>query len=289
MSPVAAIAHASTGTLSLGASPLRPELTAGSPVRSVERALTLLEVLASASSPTQLSDLARATGLAKATVHRMLGSLVVRQFAAKVGENYALGSRLFELAADAQQNPRSLQRLLMPFLLELFSRTRGAVSVGVLHNGHVLYSDSLHDQRTTPRPQSAVPAHCTALGKLLLAYQPDALAGPGDQELAKFTENTVPTVAALSHQLDEIRHRGVAYSREERIHGEVELAVPVFTIGRRVVTGLSISGAAGKLDLGAATMHARQVAHLASAHCQERTTVSFLRRLGHTRTHSQHH
>lgn len=279
MSSADTMASVGSDAVSPGGSSLRPERVAGSPVRSVERALMLLEALGSASSPVHLSDLARATGMSKATVHRMLGSLAVRQFVARVGEDYTLGSRLFELAANAELAGR-LQRLLMPFLLEVFGRTHGAVSVGVLRDCHVLYSDPLYDQRYIPRARAAAPAHSTALGKLLLAYQPGAAAGLREHELARCTDNTVTTVAGLRLQLGEIRRQGVAYSHEERIPGEIEVAVPVFTTHRRVVTGLSVSGTVGKLDLEAAAMHAIRVARGASAYCQERTVASFLWQLG---------
>ena len=97
----------------------------------MERALVLLEALASAPSPSHLSELAQATGLAKATVHRMLSALVGRGFAARADDGYTLGSRVFQLAADARHADR-LQRLFMPFLLELHVRTRVTVSVGLL-------------------------------------------------------------------------------------------------------------------------------------------------------------
>jgi IclR family transcriptional regulator, KDG regulon repressor len=247
----------------------RCERDADSWVRSVERALTLLEALASSSMPFHLSDLARATGMPKATVHRILNSLVGREFAARVGNNYTLGSRLFELTADAQQAEK-FQRLLMPYLLELYRSTRGVVSVGVLSRFHVLYSNPLHDQRSTPRIRKTVPAHCTALGKLLLAYQPSAIARLGNLGLTKLTENTVSTVDDLISQLTVIRRRGIAYSREERVGGEIEVAAPVFTTRRRIITGLSVTGAVETFDFDMVAFHARRVAYLASVYCQER-------------------
>jgi IclR family transcriptional regulator, acetate operon repressor len=248
---------------------------ADSSVRSVERALILLETLASASSPVHLSDLARATGMSKTTVHRLLGSLAGRQFVTRVAEHYAVGSQLFELAADAE-HARRLHRLLMPFLMELLSRTHGAVTVGVLRDRHVLYSDPLYDQRNLPRMRAVAPAHSTALGKLLLAYQPGDALALEDLELERCTDKTVPNVAALFRQLTEIRRHRMAYSYEERVPGEIEVAVPVFTTHQRVVTGLSVCGTVGKLNLQTAAIHASRVARLASAYCQERAVASFL-------------
>jgi IclR family transcriptional regulator, KDG regulon repressor len=256
------------------AAPIAPAHPIGSQdsvtaVRSVERALTLLEALGSASSPSHLSDLARATGLAKATAHRMLNALVVRDFAARAGESYTLGSRLLNLAADARRAD-SLQRLFMPYLLELHERTRGVVSVGLLSGGHVLYSGSIHDYRGTPQPRQPIPAHCTALGKLLLAYQPSAACRLGMQKLERMTSKTVVTTANLRLQLMEIRRGGVAYAYEERILGEAEVAAPVFAYSRRVITGLSVAGPVTTFDVEQTAMHLTRIAHLASVYCRNK-------------------
>jgi IclR family KDG regulon transcriptional repressor len=253
----------------LASSPPACKQDAGSAVRSVERALMLLEALASASSPSRLSELAQATGLAKATVHRMLNALAMRGYAARAGEGYTLGSRLFQVAADGRQAD-SLQRLFMPFLVELHQRTRGAVSVGLLSGSQVLYSGSVHDYRSTPRSQESALAHCTALGKLLLAYQPRAGHGLGGEKLERLTSKTVATMADLRLQLMDIRRRGVAYALEERILGEVEIAAPVFACNGQVVTGLSVAGRIGGLDVESAVMHLTRTARLASVYCREK-------------------
>ena len=241
----------------------------GTAVRSVERALMLLEALGSAPSPSRLSELAQATGLAKATVHRILNALVVRGFAARAEEGYTLGGRVLQLAADVRQADR-LQRLFMPFLLELHVRTRGAVSVGLLSGSQVVYSGSVHDYRGTPRLRETAPAYCTALGKLLLAYQPSVLHGLGGERLEKLTSKTVASVADLRLQLTDIRRRGVAYAIEERVPGEVEVAAPVFGLDRQLITGLSVVGTAGALDLEVSVMFLTRIALQASVHCREK-------------------
>lgn len=239
----------------------------GTAVRSVERALMLLEALASASSPSHLSELAQETGLAKATVHRMLNALLVRGFAARAEGGYTLGGRVFQLATDVRQADR-LQRVFMPFLLELHVRTHGAVSVGLLSGSQVVYSGSVHDHRSTPRPPEAAPAYCTALGKLLLAYQPSALRGLRGERLEKLTSKTAASMADLRLQLTDIRRRGVAYAIEERIPGEVEVAAPVFAPDRQVLTGLSVVGTAGRLDVESAVMYVTRIAVQASVYCR---------------------
>jgi len=132
----------------------------------------------------------------------------------------------------------------------------------------VVYSVPLHDYRNSPPPGEAAPAHCTALGKLLLAYQAKALAALGSGELARPTRKTIATVTELILQLSEIRRKGIAYSYEERNRGEVEVAAPVFTVSGRILTGISVTGTVAGLDLKSAAMQASRVAQAASAYCR---------------------
>src|SRR5215213_4001980 len=108
---------------------------------SAERVLVVLEALAAGTDPMRLSDLARDVELPKATVHRLLGNLVARGFATRAGRSYALGGRLFELASAAEAaGPEQIAGAVMPFLVELYERTGGAVCIGVLNRDRVVHS-----------------------------------------------------------------------------------------------------------------------------------------------------
>ena len=250
--------------VSCGQSSVRQE-SDGSVTRSVDRALSLLEALASKRSPSRLSDLARATAFSKTTVHRTLATLVARGFVARVGDRYVLGAQLLRLS-PATTRLAALQRQLMPFLLTLYERTHCAVSMGVLSDRHVLYSDTFHDCLHDPRPPGPIPAHCTALGKLLLAYNNVTAAELAERELRRFTAKTITNSGELACTLASIRRKSVAYSYGEYITGELEIAVPVFGPGSRVVTGLSVSGSADEFDARAITVAAFEAAHGMSWH-----------------------
>ncbi|MGW5648258.1 helix-turn-helix domain-containing protein [Saccharopolyspora sp. NPDC003752] len=161
--------------------------------RSVDRALSLLEALAAHGSPSSLSGLARVTGLSKATVHRILNTLVARGFAERAGDDYTLGNQMLQLRPEVIR-AAALQRKLMPLLLPLYERTHCAVSIGVLHRGYVFYSDRLHRQWHDDSFRQPVPAHCSAVGKLLLAHDRDAIAGLAERELKRFTAMTITKV-----------------------------------------------------------------------------------------------
>lgn len=115
--------------------------------RAVERALGIVQAVATCAAPARLSDIAREAEVSKSTAHRLLRTLVARRFVARVGADYSLGDRLFELTGD-QTSLDELRQTLMPFLVELRERTGGAVGVGVCRNGRLLHSYPLHDGTT---------------------------------------------------------------------------------------------------------------------------------------------
>jgi DNA-binding IclR family transcriptional regulator len=244
--------------------------------RAVERALLILETLAANPAPVHLSKLARTTGYPKSTVHRLLRSLVSHGFALRTGHKYTIGFRLLGLAYEAT-SPNSLSRDLMPFLLELYERTRGTISLGVLSRGHqVRYSDALHGRgyvSVARRSPDGVPAHCTAAGKLLFAYDQSVLRAVDASALAKMTAFTITEIDQLHAELREIRRRGIAYAREEYRLGEVELAVPVFDARGKVLAGLTVAGRAQHIDLATAATVAQQTAYAASVHLRERAAA----------------
>jgi DNA-binding IclR family transcriptional regulator len=240
---------------------------------SAERALMVLEALAADTEPVRLSDLARNIGYSKATMHRLLSTLVARGFATRAGRSYAVGTRLYELAdRTGTCDPNQLMGRLMPFLVELYERTGGAVSIGVLYQDRVAYSESVHNYSHTGiarRSHERVAAYHTAAGKLLMAYQPGLLSRLNDRTVVGLTPtgNTGDTeLEALQQELVTARRRRVAYLQEDRVAGRVEVAAPLFGDHDRPVAAVSVAGRRDRLDLAQATAEVRRIASAASQH-----------------------
>ncbi|WP_211766461.1 helix-turn-helix domain-containing protein [Kutzneria sp. CA-103260] len=123
--------------------------------RAVERALGIVHAVAARATPARLSDIAREAEVSKSTAHRLLRTLVARRFVARVGADYSLGDRLFELTED-QTDLDDLRQTLMPFLVELRERTGGAVGVAVCRNGRMVHSYPLHDGTSSARVADAI-------------------------------------------------------------------------------------------------------------------------------------
>ncbi len=196
-----------------------------------------------------LAELVRRTGLHKATVHRLAGALVEQRLLDRVDGGYRPSGGLFELGMLAAPE-RSLLEVAMPFLQDLYERTRETVHLGVREGRDVVYVAKIggHRQARAPsRTGGRMPLHCTAIGKALLAH-----AGPGlrrevlEGPLERRTPRTVVAPGVLRRQLREARETGVAFEREESTVGLLCLAAPVLGRDDEALAAISVAGPTGR-------------------------------------------
>ncbi|NLU83784.1 IclR family transcriptional regulator [Rhodococcus sp. HNM0569] len=186
-----------------------------------------------------------ATGLPKATVHRLLGDLVEHGLLDRTGSTYRLSRLVFELGMRASVE-RGLIEVSGPFLEELRDRVREIVHLGVREGSEVVYVAKIGAHLGGGAPSrigGRMPLHATALGKVLLAFSPvdeqnRILAEP----LARFTPRTVTEPGRLRRQLDEIRESGLSREYEESAVGVVCVAAPVLDRDDRIVAAVSVTG-----------------------------------------------
>src|ERR1700746_1713550 len=157
---------------------------------AIDKAISLLVAFgAHASTGLGVSELARRAQLSKSTAFRALGMLERNGVVERVGANYRLGARLHELgrAVYAPGHER-IRDLLIPFLTDLYELTRETVHLATLSG-----------------IGGRLPAHCTAVGKVLLAYDPDAADAALCAPLRRFTAHTITDPGTLAAELDTIR------------------------------------------------------------------------------------
>jgi len=209
------------------------------------RAILLLDAFGADDPALGVSELARRTGLAKSTVHRIAGDLVVARLLARTGESYRLGRGLFELGMRAAPE-RTLLEVTMPFMQDLFGRTGEIVHLGVLDGDEVVYVSKIggHRQASAPsRIGGRMPLYCTGIGKALLAHSEPAiidriLSGP----LKRRTPRTVVAPGLLRAQLDRVVEQGVAFEFEESAVGLVCVAAPILSSTDQPLAAVSVTG-----------------------------------------------
>lgn len=213
---------------------------------AVDKAMCLLLAFGDqASSGIGVSELARRANLSKSTAFRLLATLERNGAVEKVGIRYRLGVRLHELGRDVYSPQHDRVRdLLIPFLGELYERTHRTVHLAALHGTDVFYLAKLHGHRRPACPSrigGRVPAHATAVGKALLAYDAEAYEEVLASGLSSFTPNTLTRTVDLAAELERIRRTGVAYDREEAQVGLHCVAVPLLSPSNRPIAALSVS------------------------------------------------
>ncbi|MBI4591622.1 MAG: IclR family transcriptional regulator [Candidatus Rokubacteria bacterium] len=214
----------------------------------------LLQVVQEA-APISLADLSAAVGFPKPTVHRLALLLEQEGLLQKdpLSRRYLVGSALEGLAFNAIRNApgHSIRRFHMQRLSEKIGES---INLGALSGDEVVYVERVESAwplRMDFKPGSRVPIHCTANGKLLLAYSPPSVrqrilrAAP----FPACAKNTLTTAAQLSRELDAIRRRGYSEDNEEFLAGVCCVAVPIRNGKREVIAGLAVMAPSARFPL----------------------------------------
>jgi DNA-binding IclR family transcriptional regulator len=224
-------------------------------IHTVRNALRVLEAFRD-EVELGVTELARRLNLHKNNVFRILATLEQQGYVEQVGENeaYRLGVRCLELGR-AYGASRSLLRLARPLLEELARRSGESAHLGELREFEVVHLDGEQAHQivqTGLRVGRTLPAHCTALGKVLLACS-----RPDEQErfarevigrgLGARTPRTLVDRDKLLEHLHGVAAQGFAMDLEECERGLCCAAAPVYDASGRLVGALSISGPSFRL------------------------------------------
>lgn len=236
---------------------------------AVDKAMALLRAFGDeATTGVGVSELARRAELSKSTAFRLLASLQSNGAVDRAGNAYRLGKLIQDLGTTQETDLHaSLRDALTPFMVNLYETTRQTVHLGVLQSTDVVYLNKLYGQlavRSPSRIGGRLPSYCTAVGKVLLAYNPDIAAAVMKKEMHAWTQNTITSADKLAAELSIIRRENVGYDRDEILLGLNCVAAPVFSGSGRAVAALSISGPTGRFDPQSQTDVLRKVTFEAS-------------------------
>lgn len=219
----------------------------------VDRALRLLDAFGN-DDGVGVTELARRTGLPKSTTHRLLAMLEQRSMVTRSGSQYRLGLQLFELGSRVKVGPANgLRDVALPYIADLYAETQQTVHFGVLDGDEVVYVLKVHgagSQDAPTRIGARMPAHCTAIGKALLAHSSrETILNALRRPLDGFTVHTLVRPAMFVGQLARIQEEGVAWDREETRYGLGCVAAPILDPQGRAVAAMSIAGRPGKVEV----------------------------------------
>jgi DNA-binding IclR family transcriptional regulator len=230
-------------------------------VRAVDHAVDVLEAMAKVGRAVGVSDLARMTGLSKATVHHLLATLEARRFVMRDPNSplYRLSWALYELGSNVVRDV-DLSRIARPYLDRLAVQTKESVLLGILDGDSVLYLDRGEAPMGLQMRANAGrrgPLHATASGKVLLANSAD----PGLLErllakpLPRLTTTTITDPVVLRRELSEVRVQQYATCWQEREVGLCSVAVPLRDYTGAVIGSLAVAGPATRLTAATLPAH----------------------------------
>lgn len=207
----------------------------GAGVQVIARAAEILRLLQAHPGGLSQAEIGERLGMARSTVSRILGALDDEGLVASRGARgpYRLGPEIARMAATVRLG---VVMDVHPFLEELSRELEETVDLSVLDGDRVTFVDQVvspHRLRAISAVGESFPLHCCANGKALLASLPPEHALPS--RLARLTDNTITTPAALRKELDRVRAEGVAYDREEQTEGVCAVGAVLPGVGEQLV------------------------------------------------------
>jgi DNA-binding IclR family transcriptional regulator len=205
-------------------------------VKSAERVLEVLKLLAQHTRPVPTMTIARECAIPKSSAHQLLNVMRARNFVTYYESERAwgLGVASFEIGA-AYLRSGPLQRLGRPILSKLTQQTGDASHLAILHGTEVLYIDKEEASGPAPKLVTEVgvrlPAHLTAVGRAILAELAEAQVRAlyAHRPLVRRTGRGPASVGELLRQLAEIRGRGFSHEDQMVTPGIACVAAPVFS------------------------------------------------------------
>jgi DNA-binding IclR family transcriptional regulator len=187
-------------------------------------------------------------------VFRLLTAMERCGFVERHSNRYRLGRRLHDIGAQVYEpRPGRLHELLLPVMTLLYERSRETVHLGVLLDGEVALLGRLHGRRTAPHTVplgSRFPAHCSALGKAMLAHDPDATEELLAAGLTARTPRTITDSRQFRLELRRTRERGIAVGDREALPNLTCVAIALMDDANRPTAALAISGPSNGFDIG---------------------------------------
>ena len=250
-------------------------------IQSVDRAIRVLTALQGSRRMT-LTELATHLSLPASTAHGIVKTLVSHGLVVQErgSSRYQLGPAVLRLG-NVYLDTIELRSKAIPWAEDLARRTGFAVRTGVLllDDVVIIHHEPRPDgSRQMPEVGIVIPAHASALGKAILAFEPSDAASSTRSPLRSMTGSTITDESELAAQLKSVRDSGTAVEEEEALIGECGVASPVFDASHGAVgaIGIVVPSSAWPVDLPSRDA-VREAARAISRELGARTWPSQLR------------
>jgi len=227
------------------------------PIKVLDKTFSILDILLQHDSSMHITEISEKLGLYPSTTHRILDTLKHWGYVEQdlKTQKYRLGLKLLELGM-AKLHQMDLAREATPYLKELVKQCNETVHLGVLEEGEVLYlakEESSQTIRMISYVGKRAPLHCTALGKVLLAYMSEKERKKilEDKGLPRLTEKTITDKRELEKELAEVKEQNFALDRGENEKDVRCIAAPIRNYQGEVIAALSISSPIFRIDKNA--------------------------------------
>jgi DNA-binding IclR family transcriptional regulator len=228
---------------------------------TIDKTFTLLDAIVESEAPVSVSEMGARFGLPKATVHRICVFLERRGFVQREldGKRFTIGPHLIDLAHRTARASFKLasRHAILQALAERIGET---CNIGILDRDRIVYIDRVEANWPLTiqfRTGSAVPLHCTAIGKLFMAHMPADQVEKmlGSAPMQRFTETTLTTIPAVQRELERIRSQGFSIDNEEYLGGVICVAVPILDPQGRICAALAMQAPRARMNLNEMQKH----------------------------------
>jgi IclR family KDG regulon transcriptional repressor len=216
-------------------------------IQAVERALLILDLFQDQQMELKITEISARMSLHKSTVHSLLKTLQLYQYIEQNPANgcYRLGMKLVERGQYVLSN-LDLRNVAAPVLQQLTEQTGQTSNLVILEGKEGIYIDKVEGAQAVIRYSRIgrkIPLHCSAVGKVLLAFQP---APKMEQILQNYTyvphtEFTIESEERLRMELKQVTSQKFAIDHQENELGVRCLAAPVYDVSSHIVASISLS------------------------------------------------
>lgn len=221
-------------------------------LQSLDRVLSILELLGESEVPLSLAEICRKVNLHKSTVHRALMVLERGMLLERTPKNsFRLGLKLYDWGNRAVQQ-MDLRARIRPFSRRLATQLGETIHLGVLQKASVVYLDKSGAKSRAcsgSKTGSSNPAYCTSMGKAMMAWLPPAAVNAlVDQiDFVPLTDKTIRNREKLLEVLERVRRRGYSVDDEEVEAGVRCIGAPIFNASHLPIAALSVSTLTSRL------------------------------------------